>query len=213
MDASSPVRSVESSSIQAAHNTDTNIILQPPDAHSPLLQADTPSHSHNDSHVPLPVPQDQKSVEFSEAKQLDDKSVIMQDKNLQGPEGVLGLDSDKQSEPQRLDANSVAKDPSHWMAGMKLPGQGNNNDKGGSELDKNVEQAPEVLTQKPVANDHAGHDFQLTAEQEAMNRLRRQMEIERKEVDKWKKEQQQDIAEERRKIQEAQHSLLEEKIR
>ena len=49
--------------------------------------------------------------------------------------------------------------------------------------------------------------------QEALNHLRKELEIERKEVDKWKKDQQQDIAEERRKIQEAQHGLLEEKIR
>lgn len=49
--------------------------------------------------------------------------------------------------------------------------------------------------------------------EDALNNLRRELEIERIEVDKWKKDQQREIAEQQQRIQEAQHSLLEEKIR
>lgn len=49
--------------------------------------------------------------------------------------------------------------------------------------------------------------------EDALNQLRRELEIERIEVDRWKKDQQRQIAEQRQKMQEAEHSMLEEKIR
>ncbi|ELU13037.1 hypothetical protein CAPTEDRAFT_228619 [Capitella teleta] len=49
--------------------------------------------------------------------------------------------------------------------------------------------------------------------EDALSQLRRELEIERIEVDRWKKDQQRQIAEQRQKMQEAEHSLLEEKIR
>jgi hypothetical protein len=53
----------------------------------------------------------------------------------------------------------------------------------------------------------------LPANEDALNQLRRELEIERIEVDRWKKDQERQIAEQRHKVQEAEHSLLEEKIR
>ena len=102
--------------------------------------------------------------------------------------------------------NFLGENPSHANDETRLP----SNTHEGQTVVKVPEGEISQLNKSsyPIAKSGGGIN-----EQEALNHLRKELEIERKEVDKWKKEQQQDIAEERRKIQEAQHGLLEEKIR